>query len=611
MADKKIEKPKRLGRGLASLFGPMSPEGAEAVLKSEPRTLIAETALQTPKTKSGLGVLSAETALQTPKTEGGLGVLSAKTMLQTLKTKSGLRTFSVKTALQMLKTKGLGRLRTKTALGIDISDKRISLVLLKKGNNGVELLASASAPVPDGAIKNGNIEDARVLAKVIKELKTRNKMRSSHTALSFIVDPEVIQILDLPKGVPANIGQFVRNEVKHYAKLPIKNIAVDFCGVESSVRLGNRRAFVVAADNQKITQAAKAMTSEGLSIGAFEPASVAYIRACYEKKIANKFDQNLLFAIVREGVLNLYLFRNQKLDFVRTKRFEADKADPDKYSKWLAAEIYEVMRFYEFEVLDKHDKWEVLLTTDIYSKYLKDNTKLLGTDGSALGIEAVELKVRSPEDEYLDTPFADTNLPDKPSAVAVGLAMKLLDLQGCTLNINLLPLQISEIKSARKQALVIANIAAVILFLMILSVGFFNTNVAKVTGDIERQTHLSRGIKELLNEQALLDKQIADVSGEFKGMNAVLKPTSFLKWEQILDEVRFAIPKKVWVTDISGDDGSKMLLYGQALSYDAVYLFVQKLNDSKHIVSASLIETKKDSQSKDLVLWSVSCSLIQ
>jgi Tfp pilus assembly protein PilN len=526
---------------------------------------------------------------------------------------------SMKTALEMLKTssassrwlKPLRMLRTRTALGVDISDERISLVLLKGGKNGVELLASASAPVPPGAIKNGNIEDARVLAKAIKELTTRNKIRSHHTALSFVVNPVLIQILDLPKSVPTNIGQFVRNEVKHYAKLPIKNIAVDFCGVKSSARLGNRRALVVATDNQKITQAAKALTAEGLNICAVEPASVAYIRACYEKKIAEKFDQNLLFAIVREGVLTLYLFRNQTLDFVRTKRFEADKADPDKYSKWLTAEIYEVMRFYEFEVLDKHDKWEVLLTTDIYSEYIKDNIKTLGADGSATGIEAVELKVRSPEDAYLDTPFADTNLPDKPSAIAVGLAMKLLNLPGDRLNINLLPPEIPQIKSARKQALIIANIAAVILFLMILSVGFFNTNVAKVTGDIERQTPLSRSVKELLNEQALLDKQIANVSEGLKSMNAILKPSSFLKWEQILDDVRFAIPEKVCVTNLSGGDSSKMLLYGQALSYDAVYRFVQKLNASKHINSASLIETKKDSKSKDLVWCSISCSLIQ
>jgi Tfp pilus assembly protein PilN len=514
----------------------------------------------------------------------------------------------MKTALEMLKTSARKMLRAKTALGVDISDKRISLVLLKGGKSGVELLASASAPVPDGAIKNGNIEDARVLAKAIKELKTRNKIRSHRTALSFVVNPVLIQILDLPKSIPGNIGQFVRNEVKHYAKLPIKNVAVDFCGIKSSARLGNRRALIVAADNQKITEVAEALTSESLNISAIEPASVAYIRACYEKKIAGKFDRNLLFAIVNEGVLNLCLFRNQTLDFVRTKRFEADKCDPDKYSKWLTGEIYEVLRFYEPEVLDKRDKWEVILTTDIYNEYIKDNIKVLGAD-----IEEVELEVRTPEDAYLDTPVADTNHVNKPSAVAVGLAMKLLNLPGCSLNINLLPPEIAEIKSAKKQALIIANIAAVILFLMILSIGFFNINVGKIKGDIEQQqqTQLRRNIKELLNEQALLNKQIVSVSEKLNSMNAVLKPRSFLRWGQILDGVRLAIPKKARVTELSSGASSKLLLYGQALSYEAVYLFVDMLNNCKHIKSASLIKTKKDSGSRNLVSYSIGCSLVQ
>lgn len=524
---------------------------------------------------------------------------------------------NTKTVLEMLKTNARKMRRTKTALGVDISDERISLVLLKKDKNGVELLASASAPVPDGAIKNGNVEDAKVLAKVIEELKTKNKIRSYPTALSFVVNPVLIQILDLPKSVPASIGQFVRNEVKQCAKLPIKDVAVDFCGIKSSARLGNRRALVVATDGQKITNVAKTLasklTSEGLNICAIEPASVAYIRACYEKKIAKTFDQNLLFAIVREGILTLCLFRNQTLDFVRTKQFEDDKCDADKYSKWLVAEIYEVLRFYEFEVLDKHNKWDVLLTTDIHSEYIKDNIKVLAADSSATGIEGVELAVRTPEEAYLDTPFADTNFPDKPSTVAVGLAMKLLNLPGCNLNINLLPPQIAKIKSARRQSLIIANIAAVILFLMILKVGFFNMKVRKVNEDIaqQQQTQLSQNMKESLNERASLNEQIVSVSEKFNSMNIVLKPGSFLKWGQILDGVRLAIPEKVRITNLSSKDNSKLLLHGQALSYNAVYRFVDRLNTCEHIESASLIETKKDSGSENLVSYSISCSLIQ
>ena len=49
----------------------------------------------------------------------------------------------------------------KTVLGIDISNGRINLALLRRDDKAIKLLKTASAPVPEGAVKNGNIENAR------------------------------------------------------------------------------------------------------------------------------------------------------------------------------------------------------------------------------------------------------------------------------------------------------------------------------------------------------------------------------------------------------------------------------------------------------------------
>ena len=47
-----------------------------------------------------------------------------------------------------------------TVAGIDISQERISIALLKCGKNGPKLVKSVVAPIPAGAIKEGNIADA-------------------------------------------------------------------------------------------------------------------------------------------------------------------------------------------------------------------------------------------------------------------------------------------------------------------------------------------------------------------------------------------------------------------------------------------------------------------
>ena len=126
------------------------------------------------------------------------------------------------------------KLEARTALGIEISSNRINLALLRKSKNGLELRKTASGIVPDGAIKDGNIEEAIVLNKAIKELKTKNKIRARHTALSLVINPMLLQILELPNDGPINVGQFVWDEVKNFAMLSMKRIAVDFCGLKSS-----------------------------------------------------------------------------------------------------------------------------------------------------------------------------------------------------------------------------------------------------------------------------------------------------------------------------------------------------------------------------------------
>ena len=88
----------------------------------------------------------------------------------------------------------------KTTLGIDISNDRISLALLKQNANGIELLKAANGPVPKGAIKDGNIEDPVILSKAIKELRVHNKIpRTNHTGVSLLTSPTVLQIIDIPK----------------------------------------------------------------------------------------------------------------------------------------------------------------------------------------------------------------------------------------------------------------------------------------------------------------------------------------------------------------------------------------------------------------------------
>ena len=115
-------------------------------------------------------------------------------------------------------------------------------------------------------------------------------------------------------------------------------------------------------------------------------------------------------------------------------------------------------------------------------------------------------------------------------------------------------------------------------------------------------------IKIMVAEQNRYEKDINELSGKIGLITDVIKSESTLEWGPILQDIGSAIPKQARLTGIHSSE-SGILLSGQALSNEAVYLFVDALNDSKSIKSASIIEAKNSGLSNRLVNYSISCVL--
>lgn len=496
----------------------------------------------------------------------------------------------------------------RTALGIDISDGRISLALLKRtAKGGVKLVKAARGFVPDGVMKDGNVENPALLASAIKKLKAVAGIHSQNAAMSLVADPVLMQILDMPEDRLSNVRGFVLEEVKHYAKLPMKHAAVDFGGIAVPGKADGRRVLVAATDERIVVETAGALGRKGLGLKAIEPAWLAYIRACYAKRIAGEFDTNLLFAIVHNDTVTLCLFRNETLDFLRGKRIERNSSGCGDYFGWLAEEINAIVRFYEFEVSGKSNKWKVILAADGSDCASEEQVEKLRGE-----LDMAEFEFSPLGDSYSCTPISKSNRCIEPSAVAVGLAMKLLDAPGCDLGINLLPRRVAETGAIEKQVLVSANVAAFIFLLIVLAVGFFEMKGEKVKGEIahQKQSLADCDIVALKDEHAALLEQCARVSGELEQLNAAMATAGSLKWARIFDEVSFATPQDVQITGLSSSDGSVMSVQGRARSHQAIHLFVDMLGECERIEAASLVRAERDSRPDGLVRYSINCSLI-
>ena len=90
-----------------------------------------------------------------------------------------------------------------------------------------------------------------------------------------------MQLLDMPKHVPANIGEFVQGELQQYVALSGKNVISDFCGVGVGAP---KRVLVVAADGDEIQEQVQGCGAAGIAVEVVEPATLAYARAFLSRR---------------------------------------------------------------------------------------------------------------------------------------------------------------------------------------------------------------------------------------------------------------------------------------------------------------------------------------
>ncbi|MHC4204514.1 MAG: pilus assembly protein PilM [Planctomycetota bacterium] len=497
-------------------------------------------------------------------------------------------------------------MRNQMALGIDISHRQISMALLRRDKNGVQVLKAGNAPVPDGTIRDGCIEEPEVLAKAIKELKSHNNIRAKKAAISLSTESTIVHILDAPKGAPSNIGQFVQNEFKSYVALSGRKIAFDYCGIKSGQGVANR-LLAVAADRDELAMLNMTCRRAHLDVEAIEPPILGYIRALFAERIEGRFESDVLIAVLYGCILTLCVFRKQTLDFLRIEANSGENTGPGELCRGLADELNTIIQYYDVEVADSSGKWEVTIVAD--GVQLPDDAEA----SLKSMIESDDLEVRTGQNACRDTIVDYNNCKGQPSTLAIGLAMGLLDVQRTGLKVNLVPPESAEVKAVKKQlALTIAAIAVAVPLLMLAVGAGFNRMADKTKNNIVQsvQAEMSQDMQTLFNEKQFLERQIELLSKRPGELNDILGSRPNLDWAKILDDIRNHTPEAVRITAMQSTGNAEIILEGMALSYEAIRLFVKTLNESDYINAASLTETTKTEESGGLVMYKIDCALV-
>jgi len=251
------------------------------------------------------------------------------------------------------------------------------------------------------------------------------------------------------------------------------------------------------------------------------------------------------------------------LDFVRTKDISKETTEPDKLCQWLADQINAIIKFYDVDVPDSPRQWEISVIAN-ESGQLPDDAE----ESLKAKVASGNLQVRTPENAYQDTTVWQSGGSERPSPVAIGLAMKLLDTEQSNVRINLLPPELARVTATRKDALITANIAAALLLLMVLAAGGLTLMTKKVNENIahEKQTQSLKDIHSLLRKQELMNRQIKQLSDKPGWLNGISSLRGDVDWPRLLDDIRRRMPKTARITSLFAGGGSRMSLEGQSLS---------------------------------------------
>lgn len=494
----------------------------------------------------------------------------------------------------------------KTVLGIDISSRKIDIVWAGKEGDGIKVLKSVSETLPEDIVKDGNVENVSRLAKIISKLKKEHKIQAGKTGVSFSINPMLTQLMYMPKPIPTNPRKHFEKEVEKYATFPKGNtITLDFCRIPAETRTNDNRLLVVAVEHKKIARFIKTFRKAGIDIDLLEPATLGCISSLYQSKIENNLQSKSLIIILREGILTSVVFRNGGIDLINIKKPNSRQLSGTDFTQYLIKQISTIQNYYDIELMEESQDWQINIVLGQDIEGIKDFEKEIR--------ESTEHKNPELINQYADTdsiPCITSETDNKYlPPVAAGLVIKLLGFDKSRMKVNLLPPETANLREAKKQAIITANLAAVVILLIFLLVGILNTTIKNINAKTDRQSYWNT--TKLLEEQNQLDRQISSLSKTVESSTDIFKNHKNINWAVILNNIRNYIPSNVRITSIITEKNEKMTIRGLALSTESIGEFVDKLSGGEYINSASLIQTQKHNENEKILKYSLICNLKQ
>jgi Tfp pilus assembly protein PilN len=493
--------------------------------------------------------------------------------------------------------------RAKTALGIDIGERQVSVALVEMDERGVRTVAGASGALPVGEPGTRQPAGAGVLAGLLRQLGKGVRSRGTKVALAMPMNPLVMQLLDMPRPVPTNVGAFVQNELRQYVALSGKAVLSDYWGVGAGSR---KRLLAVATDAAGVQEALKACRAARVAVDVVEPSALACARALLERQKETGGTRDAIIAVLGPHHLVVCLFRKGALDFVRVRSVPVDAQAPEPLGVWLAEELRAVARYREAHASTVRHEVQTCVAVHDGAHAPGEIALLLAAEAGFGPVTVVD--VREPSDR---SPAQDGPAPPGASMAAVGAALAALGAGQGDLRVNLLPQAATEARSFARHVLLMANVGAVVFFGIFLLTQF----LIRTTGAMDRRIEQARIAEQLYTTPGLiarekfLDQEISSIRRHVDPLRQVVGARPETDWPGVLDVLRRSVPAQAWITHLQCSDGRTLSLTGLASSPEAALTFVRNLEGRAPFASVALARVQKRPGNDGRLEYQIDCIL--
>jgi type IV pilus assembly protein PilM len=496
--------------------------------------------------------------------------------------------------------------RTQTAVGIEIREERIEVTVVCRTAGGTRRIRAASLALADGIVRDGSVVKPGLLARALRTVCRRVGVGRVQASVGLSIRPLVLQTLDMPKQMPTNMAAYVEDEMRQYVALSGKEILSDFCALSAGPD-GQRRLLSVATERTNVMTLVKACDASGLVVTMIEPAVLACARALATGESTGITDAHRLVVEVNSHYLAACLLRKDLLDSVRVKNIPPDRGNAASFREWLAEELTAMLRYYKMKPGSDHATW-------ILHLLVRNRPQLSPTvvDYLKTNVEIDALTVIDSASDVCEERSGGDSPPETASfAVALGLALKQLGSEAQGNRINLLPDEVRHTRSLFRQALTVANVAALILLGMLLSLHVVTLKANRLREKIDRTIRSQEfsPTPALVSETRSLDDQIQQTEQYIETMQQALDEAKAVDWPSIMRAIGDSTPADVRITRLWSADARNFSLTGSALSYGSAQNFAQELGRRDAFKSASVTNLERHQEQDARVRYEIACCL--